>query len=224
MKKIASFLAIVLSLMLFAACGQTEPTYTAEDVAGKIYTYEKSGFGGPFTINIFEDGTFQYYVGYLSSYIGMGEWSVEDGVLILNDNTGLDYENRFRIGENELIFIGKGSTNFMYLTVEDGDRFLGEDIEFTASSMYTGEGAAKYLVALSELRTLILTNPDSKIDRVGELLDGFTCDDLVAAWGEPHSMTSGIWSFGWDVDETCSIWVIFDSDGYVESVHLNIKE
>jgi hypothetical protein len=223
MRKTVLYFVLVLCFGLLIACGTTEPVYTAEDVAGKVYTYEKEGFGGPFTINIFEDGTFQYYVGYLSSYIGMGKWSVEDGVLILNDNTGLDYQNRFRIGENELIFIGPGSTNFMYLKVEDGDRFLGEDIEYTASSIYTGESAAKYLVDLSELRTLILTNTDSKIDRVGELLDGFTCDDLVAAWGEPDSMTSGIWSFAWNLDETSAIWVVFDRDGYVSEVHLSLK-
>ena len=223
MKKKSLFLAILLCLSLLTACGQKEPTCTAEDVAGKIYTYEKDGFGGPFTINIFEDGTFQYYAGYLSSYIGMGEWSVEDGILTLDDNTGLNYQNRFRIGENELIFIGSGSTNFMYLEVEDGDRFLGEGIEFTASSVYTGEGGTKYLVSLNEVRTLILTNSDSKTDRVGELLDGFTCDDLVAAWGEPDGMTSGIWSYGWNVDETCSVWVVFDQDGYVSTVQLNVK-
>lgn len=233
MKKAVFFLVLILCLTLFTACGQTEPVYTAEDVAGKIYTYEKEGFGGSFIIRIYGDGSFHYYEGLLSSYMGLGTWTVEDGILILTDRTGLDYENRFRIGDDELIFLTEGSKNFMYLTVEDGDRFFGEKMEngavnpnsdVLASSYYAGSDGTKYLVTLNEVRTLILTNSDSKVDRVGELLEGFTHEDLTAAWGEPDSMTSGIWSYGWNVDETCAIWVVFDSDGCVSEVHLKLKD
>ena len=224
MKKIILFLSILLCLALLVSCGQAEPVYTAEDVAGKVYTYEKPGFGGPFTINVFEDGTFQYYVGFLSSYIGFGTWSVEDGVLILTDNTGLGYQNLFCIGENELIFLGDGSTNFMYLAVAEGDRFFGEPMETEASSWYNGSKKTKYLVSLYEVRQLLIQNQQSNVDRVMELLEGFTHDDLVQFWGEPDGMTSGIWSYAWELDETSAIWVVFDSEGYVSEVHLNLKD
>ncbi len=212
MKKMALLLALVLCLSVFAACGQREKTYTAEDVAGKIYTYEKDGFGGPFSISIYEDGRFSYYVGFLSSYIGFGEWSVEDGVLTLTDNTGLDFVNRFLIGEDALTFLEEGSTDFMYMNVEDGDRFFGEPFPT--------------LPTIEEVREIIMTGQEGSAfeNEVLELLRSFTCDDLVQAWGEPDDMTSGIWSFAWDLDETSAIWVVFDSDGYASEVRLWTKD
>lgn len=223
MRKAVFFIALILCLTLFTACGQTEKTYTAEDVGGKTYTYEKGGFGGPFTIQIFEDGTFQYYEGMLSSYIGLGTWSVEDGILTLKE-PAFSFVNRFRIGENELIFLAEGSTNFMYLTVEEGDRFFGETLKNNASSYFDGKGSTKYLVSLDEVRTLMLSNSGSKVDRVKELLEGFTHEDLKQYWGEPDSMTSGIWSFGWNLDGNSAIWVVFDSEGYVSEVRLSLKD
>lgn len=223
MKKVCILLAIVFCLGLFTACGQTEKTYTAEDVTGKIYTYEKEGFGGPFTIQVYEDGTFQYYVGFLSSYIGMGKWSVEDGILILRDSD-LNFVNHFRIGENTLTFLVKDSTGVMYLKMEDGDRFFGEMLKINASSYFGGEENKKYLVSLDEVRTIMLHNSDSKVDRVKELLEGFTHEDLRQHWGEPDGMTSGIWSYAWDLDETSAIWVVFDSEGYVSEVRLSLKD
>ena len=226
-KQIKFFLVLILCLFLLAGCGKT---YTAEDITGKVFTYEKDGFGGAFTIKIYEDGTFQYYVGLLSSYIGIGEWSVEDGILTLEDYD-LDFINHFRIGENTLTYLAVDSTNFMYLTVEDGDRFFGESLEdYTEqfmpyfSSYFGGAGKTKFLVSLDEIRTLLLTNPDSKTDRVKELLEGFTHEELKQYWGQPDSMTSGLWSYSWNLDETCSIGVFFDADGYVSEVRLRIKD
>ena len=225
-RKICLMLLIVLLCMtIFTSCGPKEPIYTAEDVAGKMYTYEKEGFGGPFTISIFEDGSFQYYVGFLSSYIGMGRWSVEDGVLTLTDSTGLNFQNCFKIGEGVLTFLAEDSTGVMYMNLRDGDRFLDTGVNLDViSSSYEGSGNTKYLVSLDEVRTLMLHSSDSKVDRLEELLEGFTHEDLKQHWGEPDSMTSGIWSYAWDLDETCSVWVVFDRDGYVSEIHLSVKE
>lgn len=221
MKKITLLLALLLCVSLLAACGQKEVTYTAEDVAGKAYTYEKEGFGGSFTISLFEDGTFQYYEGMLSSYIGLGSWTVEDGVLTLKDENS-HFRNRFRIGAEELIFLAEDSSNFMYLTVKDGERFLAGALKANLYSSWYG-GKNKALVSLNQVRDLVLKQNCTEA-RLEELLDGFTYDDLVAAWGKPDSMTSGIWSFGWNLDDSHAIWVVFDSDGYVSRVHLNTKE
>ena len=137
-------------------------------------------------------------VGPLSSYIGMGKWSVEDGILTLEDYD-LHFVNHFRIEENTLTYLAKDSTNFMYLTVEDGDRFFGESLEERAerfmpycSSYFGGEGKTKFLVRLDEIRTLLLSNSDSKADRVKELLEGFTHEELKQYWGQPDGMTSGL--------------------------------
>lgn len=211
MKKVRFALAILLCLTLLTACGQIGKTYTAEDMAGKVYTYEKEGFGGPFTISVYEDGSFSYYVGMLSSYIGMGDWSVEDGVLTLTDNTGLSYVNRFQIGEDVLFFLAEGSTGTMYLDMEDGDRFYGAPIPT--------------LPALEELREAILGQNLSAVqDEVLESLQGFTCEDTLEAWGEPDGMCSGLWCNFWDLDETSYISVYYDTDGYISEVRLGLKE
>lgn len=52
--------------------------------AGK-YVCETPGFGGDFSISINADGTFQYYEGALSSYIGMGKWSFNNNKITLSD-------------------------------------------------------------------------------------------------------------------------------------------
>lgn len=59
---------------------------TAETVlAGKSYVYENGGFAGigEFGIRLDTDGTFSYYEGWASSYVGYGSWTIENGVLIL---------------------------------------------------------------------------------------------------------------------------------------------
>lgn len=101
-----------------------------EDVVGKIYEYEYEGFGGSFTININNDGTFKYYVGMLSSYIGRGNWEYSNGILTLTDELDKPkFINKFYVEDNCLIYIVEGSTNFMYLKVNDGEKFYELAIE-----------------------------------------------------------------------------------------------
>ena len=239
MRRTALCLVLVLCLGLFTACRTTEPVYTAEDVAGKFYTCEKDGFGGSFTINLFEDGTFQYYEGMLSSYIGVGTWTMEENnVLCMKDQEmgrfSDDFSkmemyvrtNYFKVEENCLVWVAKQSDNFPYVDVENGDRFFGEPMRLDTSSVYSGtDWKNERLITLDGVRYLMsLATGVTKEKLIGELIDGFTCDDLVANWGEPDSMTSGIWSFAWNLDETSAVWVVFDSDGYVSEVHLKVKE
>ena len=218
---------------------QTEPVYTAGDVAGKIYTYEKEGCGGSFTIDLFADGTFQYYEGMLSSYIGMGTWTLdENNVLCLKDQEmyrfGEDFTtmepyvriNYFKVEEDRLVWLAENSDNFLYVDVVDGEQFFGQPMEPDVSSYYRGaEGKTNQLITLDGVRFLMsLATGVTKEKLIGDFVDGFTCDDLVANWGEPDGMTSGIWSYAWELDETNSIWVVFDSEGYVSRIHFNTKE
>lgn len=43
-------------------------------IVDKTYINEKEGVGGSFTIHINDDGTFSYYEGLLSNYLGIGVW------------------------------------------------------------------------------------------------------------------------------------------------------
>ncbi len=114
-------LALVLALTL-AGC-ESAP---ANRVAGKTYVYEQDGFGGDFTITINNDGTYQYYEGLFSSYFGSGFWQLDGDVLTLSDDAEIGYGlvNYFRADGNALVFQEENSSNFIYVTVSDGERFL----------------------------------------------------------------------------------------------------
>ena len=105
-----------------------------------VYRYTGEGIGGDFTITLSESGRFQYYEGMLSSYIGMGHWTVEDGILTLKDDVGLGkiidnedgtasfentegFVNRFKMEDGKLVFIAEGSDNFLYVKLDDGAIF-----------------------------------------------------------------------------------------------------
>ena len=77
-------------LSLVSGCGGS---LEEEDVTG-TYLYEQGGFGGDFWITLEEDGTFTYYEGGLSSYIGEGEWTLNDGTVCLTDR-GISERNYF---------------------------------------------------------------------------------------------------------------------------------
>ncbi|MBQ2118554.1 MAG: hypothetical protein II192_05815 [Clostridia bacterium] len=101
------------------------PAFPPKDHS-KLYVWEKPGFGGDFTITLNADGTYSYYAGYLSSYIGIGTWKSENGVLTMTENKklcGNDNVFRFRVGDDGLRYIADGSSKFIYVNVQDGDRF-----------------------------------------------------------------------------------------------------
>lgn len=125
-KRIGVILLLALAVCL-AACGKGDNS----GLSGRTYIYEKEGFGGgDFAITINEDGTFNYYEGMFSSYIGTGEWTIEDGLVTLSDEDYMDFglENYFRFDGTDLIFLEENSTNFSYVEVADGERFVGSPI------------------------------------------------------------------------------------------------
>ena len=119
MKRKASFAAFGLALVL-AGCSKA---VTAEELAGNVYQYEKEGFGGAFTIRLEEDGTFTYYEGGLSSYIGNGNWSLEGETLTLQER---NRHFSFQAEKDCLVFQKEASGEFSYLCVEDGAKFIAQ--------------------------------------------------------------------------------------------------
>ncbi|MBO4825252.1 MAG: hypothetical protein J5487_07655, partial [Lachnospiraceae bacterium] len=77
---------------------------------------------------LYDDGTFQYYVGLFSSHIGMGRWHKDDSVLILTEDaemTGYAATFTFEVQDGKiLIYKQEKSAPFGGVTVEDGDRFM----------------------------------------------------------------------------------------------------
>ena len=115
---------LALGMLAGLACAKKTDDALRETVAGKTFVRENGGFGGDFTITLREDGSYEYYEGYLSSYIGMGTWTVEDGMLILTEQGGYDFVYRFTVQDGALVYRTAGSSAFIYVKAAEGDRFL----------------------------------------------------------------------------------------------------
>ena len=120
-----SLAALFASVLLLQGC----TTDYSLDVAGKTYVYIVEPESGlefdRFMISLNSDGTFTYHEALLSSYLGIGNWSVEGDVITLTDDY-FGLKNFFRIDGGDLIFIEDGSTNFLSVKVSDGDRFTSD--------------------------------------------------------------------------------------------------
>ena len=123
------FVLIVTIILLLPGCGKT---VSESDIVGKTYVYEKEGFGSDFMIEIQKDGTFSYYEGVFSSYLGFGKWELDGDILCLTDgvepaeNTLVNY---FKVEGKNLIFLSENSSNFIYMNVSDGEKFLRKEIK-----------------------------------------------------------------------------------------------
>jgi hypothetical protein len=115
---------LALGMLAGFACTKKTDDALRKTVAGKTFVRENGGFGGDFTITLREDGSYEYYEGFLSSYIGMGTWTVEDGMLILTEQGGYDFVYRFTVQDGALVYRTEGSSAFIYVKAADGDRFL----------------------------------------------------------------------------------------------------
>ncbi len=117
-------LIFVFAVVLLCSCGSVkkEESISTQDILGKTYVYEKDGAGGAFTITVEEDGTFTYYAGFLSSYIGHGAWTLEGDCLTFSD-VSYDITNHFKVEKDRLVYLSEGSSGFMYVDVSDGDVF-----------------------------------------------------------------------------------------------------
>lgn len=128
MKKLLACALGIACLLGMAACsGPTGAGESVQDIiVNKTFVYEKDGAGGEFAIQINEDGTFSYCEGDLSSYIGTGLWILDGDILILSDDEEIGYPlvNRFEVQEDGLVFLSEDSSNFLYVDVADGDRFV----------------------------------------------------------------------------------------------------
>ena len=106
-----------------------------EEKGARSFVREKGGFGGSFTITLMDDGTFSYYEGMLSSYIGAGNYTEKDGKVTLTETRSFynvdsqeasvrEVNYCFRIDGEDLIYLKEESYGFTYLTPDDGDRFI----------------------------------------------------------------------------------------------------
>ncbi len=112
----------ILACIVVAVCFLTNPKSAID---GKVYVYEKDGHLGYFTITLFEDGTFHYTEGMVSGYYATGKWLQEGNMITLVDGkeNGHGLVNFFMKDGDDLVFLAEDSSNFIYIKVQDGERF-----------------------------------------------------------------------------------------------------
>ena len=87
------------------------------------YCYEGEGFGGDFTITISEDKSFTFTEGYLSSYLGHGEWFQEGARLFLEEGESPFRRFVFMPTVDALFYLADESAAFPYVQAPDHARF-----------------------------------------------------------------------------------------------------
>ena len=115
----------------FGAVDRLNAVFEAEDrfhIAG-TYRYEGEGFGGDFTITLNADGTYTFYEGPLSSYLGGGSWFVYDNAVYMTEENGLELDLMFGVEDGALIYLETGAGGFIHVKVSDGERFVRQDGE-----------------------------------------------------------------------------------------------
>ena len=98
----------------------------ADAVAG-TYRYESEGFGGDFTITLNPNGTYTFYEGPLSSYMGGGTWDVQDDTVHMTEGNGFDLKFVFAVQGDALVYDAASSDAFPCVKVDDAERFVQED-------------------------------------------------------------------------------------------------
>lgn len=155
MKRFFACVLVTLTMLaLLVSCKGTEQPKMPE---GKQYVWENAGFGGEFTLLLLDDGTYQYSPGPLSSYIGLGNWKEENGIVILKESTGYDWTFRFRRDGKNLTYVKEGSDAFMHVDVKDGAKFFYTGIINSSVTEqcpdYASENARDSLIFLSTLKS-----------------------------------------------------------------------
>lgn len=142
-----------------------------------IYRYEGEGFGGDFTITIARDGTYTFYEGPLSSYMGGGEWSVSGSRMDMYEENGFNLYFTMIVTEDALVYVKGESDEFPYIQVPDGGRFLrDETAEYGKTFRLTLEsfdgGGPFYRVEIEDYDTLTFFADCQYRDENHEEIDG----------------------------------------------------
>ena len=92
-----------------------------ESPAG-TYRCKEEGSGNEFLLTIADDGTYAVSEGTPGAYQGSGRWEWGGPLLVLTDETGSGFVNRFAPEHDHLVFVGYGSDNFPEFKLEDAAR------------------------------------------------------------------------------------------------------
>ena len=83
----------------------------------------------PFSITLYEDGTYQYFECSTSSHIGVGDYTFENDIITMAErlfpgrSDPLTRTYKFRFEDGKLVFLAEASDDFMYIKLPDGAEF-----------------------------------------------------------------------------------------------------
>ena len=119
-RAILLIMTFIFVLLCLSACSKGE-----YDIVGKTYVNEKDGFGSAFGIRFDKDGKVNYYEGMLSSHLGFATWSREGNIVTIAENVqGIYKEYKFEVKKDRIEYIKDGSSDFLYVKLDDGALFL----------------------------------------------------------------------------------------------------
>lgn len=123
MKKTRTWILYFALALSLTACGKSEEA-TLNPGIYTLQGYERE-VPGDFIITLYDDGTFQCYETLISSYIGMGHYSIEkDKVTLQEDAEGCTGAvNYYQIAGGDLVFVSEGSSNYHFVPLEEGAVF-----------------------------------------------------------------------------------------------------
>ena len=140
----------------FDATGRIEEILQKEKMASiaGIYRYDGEGFGGEFTITLNADGTYTFYEGPLSSYMGGGVWNVYWNAIDMTEQNGMDLQFMLGYEGDTLLYFAAGSDSFPYVRVPDMGKFIKTDPELPAENgspvIFMADGNEIPLSAINE--------------------------------------------------------------------------
>lgn len=104
-------------------------------IAG-VYRYEGEGFGGDFTLTLNADGSYTFYEGTLSSYMGGGTWWVYLNAVELEEKNGFSLSFTFGVEDGALVYLSDWSDPFPYVKVSDMEKFLRAESEDESMKLF----------------------------------------------------------------------------------------
>ena len=174
MRRVMAVLIFIYAMLLLSACTrEAKADSAAYDREGVIeYTcvsenaYLKNApWCKTFTIYLNPDGTSTYTQPVYSSYYPIGKWSIEDGTLVIRDNS-FEIVNYFDIEDGYIRYRAEESEGFMYYNFKDGEIFFKDiasvSLENENYEDYRGKMAAKdgYLETVKTDGFVVMENSD----------------------------------------------------------------
>ncbi len=114
-------LLIILAVLTLSGCGKNEASTPDEKAEGMYMWVGEDEFKNTASVTLKEDGTFMMCFSPLSSYIGQGEYTEENGRLVLNTDDG-NFTYAFDVTEDGIMFDGGSSSEFKWFSeLSNGD-------------------------------------------------------------------------------------------------------